>query len=224
LSNYQNYELYLSKTEYVDSSPDLLRLCRVLEERSKNKKEAAVAVFYWVRDIKWGFSPIYKASEALRRREEPQICVSKAILQVALLRNLGIPARFHYWVIKFSNNVINAINELIFKGERRKFRNAKLHHVAAEVYLGEWIIADSTIDKGLKPVFQPNEWNGEESVLIKGFDLLKDCGVYADVPREVIEISKGRDLPLFLKPFYPLIMRRMSKQINQLLDRIRSLG
>ena len=224
MSNYQEHKLYLNKTEYVDSSPDLLRLCRELEDRSRNKKEAAVAAFYLVRDIKWGFSPIYKASEALRRREEPQICISKAILQVAIFRNLGIPARFHYWVIKFSDDVINSINRLIFREGRRKFRNAELHHVAAEVYLGEWFVADSTIDKGLEPVFRPNEWDGEESVFIIGFDFIKDCGIYADVLRDVIEISKGRYLSLYLKSFYPLIMRKMSKKINQLLDRIRSLG
>ncbi|RLG41138.1 MAG: hypothetical protein DRO05_04740 [Thermoproteota archaeon] len=68
--------------------------------------------FYFVRDIKWGASPIYRASEALRRKDEPRICVSKAILQLALCRNIEIPARFHYWRVKFSEEVVRRINEL----------------------------------------------------------------------------------------------------------------
>ncbi len=220
----QKYRQYLEETEHVDSSPDLLKLCKELEENSRNKREAAVAIFYLVRDIKWGASRIYRASEVLKRKGEPQICVNKAILQVALCRNLGIPARFHYWIIKFSDEVIKAINELLFKERRHKFRNAELHHVAAEIYLGKWIVTDSTIDKDLKPIFQPNEWNGEENALIRGFDFIRDRGVYVDVPRDLIEISKGKALPTYLRPFYPLIKGKINRQINQLLDRIQSLN
>ena len=216
-------EPYLRRTKYVDSSPDLLRLCEKIREHSRDEVEAAVAVFYFIRDIKWGASPIYRASEALRRKEEPQICVSKAILQVALCRNIGIPARFHYWKVKFSDEVVRRINELFFSGERRKFRNAELHHVTAEVYLGEWFVADATIDKGLEPIFRANEWNGRESVLINGFDFIEDYGVYTDVPKEVIEVSRGKGLPFYMRPFFPLIMRSMNKRINQLLDCIRSM-
>jgi len=223
LSN-ANSSKYLSETPYVDSSPELLRLCEKIRRQSSSKRDAAIAVFYIVREIKWGASPIYRASEALKRRKEPQICVSKAALQVALCRKLGIPARFHYWRVRFSDEVVRRINDLLFRESRRKFRNAELHHVAAEVYLGSWIVADATIDKGLEPVFTSNEWDGERDAYIKGFDFLEDCGVYADVPKAVIEICGGRGLPFYLRPFSPLIMRAVNRWINDLLDRIRSLN
>jgi len=108
----RGFEQYLRATKYVDSSPELLRLCEKIRENSRDEIESAISVFYFVRDIKWGASPIYRASEALRRKDEPRICVSKAILQLALCRNIEIPARFHYWRVKFSEEVVRRINEL----------------------------------------------------------------------------------------------------------------
>ena len=218
------FSAYLSETRYVDSSPDLLRLCGEIGARSRGEREAAVAVFYTVREIRWGASPIYRASEALRRRDEPQICVSKAVLQVALCRKLGIPARFRYWRVRFSDEVVEKINDLFFRESRRKFRGAELHHVAAEVFLGRWIVADATIDPGLRPVFRPSEWDGESDAYIDGFVFLEDRGAYADVPEAVVRLCSGGGLPLYLRPLHPIISRIANRWINDLLDRIRSIG
>jgi len=78
-------------------------------------------------------------------------------------------------------------------------------------------VADATIDKGLEPIFLVNEWDGR-SVLINGFDFIEDCGVYANVPREV---SRGKGLPPYIRPFFPLLMRSFNRRINELLERIR---
>ena len=68
---------------------------RELTENANSPEEAALSIFTFVRDsILFGLDfPDTRASETLERGYG--FCVTKTNLQIALLRSVGIPARFH---------------------------------------------------------------------------------------------------------------------------------
>ena len=208
---------------YVDSSKELIDFVSKVKSLSSNSIGVAQYIFGFVKEIKWGASPIYKASQAFRKRNKPQICVSKAILQVALCRIAGIPARFHCWKIRFSQNVVDTINEALFRDSTRKFRNLELYHVAAEVYLNSWLIADATVDEALHPVFPLNTWNGKSDAYQKGFEIIEDYGSSVDVPEIALKANKLK-APFYLKPFSPLMAFLINRQINSLLEKLRQIS
>lgn len=70
-----------------------------------------------------------------------------------------------------------------------------------------WIVADATVDFELHRVFRVNEWDGVRDIYLGFFEFLDDLGSFRDVPRFVVEASRGRLLPFCLRLFAPLIMR-----------------
>lgn len=215
---------YLKPTKYADITPEVQALAARLTKGTSDDRTKALAIFHFVRDLKFGGSPIYSASKAVKRLKRPLICVSKAILQVALLRSVGIPARFHTWRGKFSEGVSKKISELLslrggsFKSSR------EIYHVAAEVYLGKWIVADATVDGALRKVIRPSEWDGKEDVFMKDFEVLEDLGSSADIPPEIIDLEAGRFLPLHLRLLYPLFKRGFYRKLNRVFERARRMG
>ncbi|MHA1470496.1 MAG: transglutaminase-like domain-containing protein [Candidatus Asgardarchaeia archaeon] len=215
-------EPYLEPTKYVDITQEIRRFAERLIEGSTCNINAAIRIFNFIRDLKFGASPIYKASEVLRNRNKPLICVSKAILQVALYRSIGIPSRFHTWKVKFSDETVAKINNLLFSKSKKKFRGDRIiYHVAAEVYLDKWIVADATIDSKLNKVFDVHEWNGRDDYLLKGFTFLEDLGTSKDVPKLVLDVTSGKGLPVHLRVIYPVLMKIFNRKLNSFLEKIR---
>ena len=213
---------FLSSSKYADITPEVRNLAEKLSKGTKNKREAAIKIFYFIRDLKFGASPIYKASEVLKHLNQPLICASKAALQVACCRALGIPSRFHTWKVSVSDDVISKINELLFAKSKRKFKKGGiLFHVSTEVFLDRWIIADATIDRSLNLIFKIKDWDGETDVLLDGFEYLEDLGSSIDIPEIVIKFSKGSYLPFYLRPFAPFIMNMFNRRLNLIFKRIR---
>ena len=211
---------YLASSGYVNLTREIKVFAQKLTAESSSPIEAAVTVFYFIRDLKWGASPIYKASEALRKRNKPLICVSKAVLQVALCRALGIPSRLHYWLIKPSQRTICKINELLFSQGRMRFREEMpLYHMAAEIFLERWVIADATVDKGLRKVFEINEWDGTRDVYLSGFEYVDDLGSFRDVPQFVVDASRGKLLPLYLRPLAPIVLKIYNRSLNSIFEK-----
>ena len=158
---------------------------------TKDRVGRAIKVFNFVRDLKFGASPIYCASQVLKHLNEPLICTSKAALQVACYRALGLPSRFHVWQVRVSDEAVHRINELLFADSERKFSGSLvLHHVAAEVFIGRWIICDATIDSSLCSVFKIPNWDGKSDVFMDGFDYLKDLGSFRDIPKFVVKLNE----------------------------------
>ena len=215
-------ESYLKPTRYVDITQEIRELAERLVNGSQNTLDAAIRIFNFVRDLKFGASPIYKASEVLRNKDKPLICVSKAILQVSLYRSIGIPSRFHTWKVRLSDETIAKMNKLLFPDSKKKFRgNRTIYHVAAEVYLDRWITADATIDRGLSKIFDVSEWNGHDDYLLKGFTFLEDLGTSEDIPQVVLDVTSGKGLPIYLRIIYPILAKVFNKKLNALLEEIR---
>lgn len=87
---------FLAATPMCDSGTSTVRtLAEVVTRDAGDTREAAVALFYWIRDrIEYTMGDWnWKASETLRLRKGT--CSNKANLLVAMARSLGIPAGFH---------------------------------------------------------------------------------------------------------------------------------
>ena len=91
----EELEKYLRASELCDcDNPIVKATAEKITEAAKTSKDAAIRIFYFVRDeIPLAFLDPWKtASETLRLCKGS--CLTKATLQVALLRSVGIPARF----------------------------------------------------------------------------------------------------------------------------------
>jgi len=95
--------LFLRASEPCDSNHPVVKATAAkITEEAETPKDAAIGIFYFVRDkIPLAIVHPWKtASETLKIGRGS--CLTKATLQVALLRSVGIPARFR--VIEFKGN------------------------------------------------------------------------------------------------------------------------
>jgi len=164
-----------------------------ISAEAKTPKDAAISIFYFVRDkISLSFLDPWKtASETLRIGKGS--CLTKATLQVALLRSVGIPARFR--IMEFKGN-----DPEEWEGILPKFAVSRMPerfpHYFAEVHLEDrWIMADATFDKALLPNIE--DWNGEKDVCsIKCEAILLDLGASASIEEEAKKLDELYRIPV----------------------------
>lgn len=188
-------EEYLGATELVNSSHPFVRSAALeVVGEAETPRDAAVRIFYFVRD-KIPFaavSPWKTASETLRIRKGS--CLTKATLQAALLRSLGIPGRFR--VLEFKGN-----DPAEWEGILPLFSVSRLpdrwRHIFVEVYLeGKWIMADATFDKALVP--DTDDWDGEtDACCIAPEAVLSDLGAYVSVEDEARKLDEAYKAPVY---------------------------
>lgn len=187
---------FLKPSELCDS--DSLLVKSTAEEITKNAripKEAAIEIFYFVRDeIQLAFvDPTKTASDTLRLAKGS--CLTKATLQVALLRAIGIPARFR--VMEFKGNDPDEWEGILPSFAVSRMPN-QFPHYLAEVYIsGEWIMADATFDKSL--IADIEDWNGEDDVCsIQDKAILADIGAFAFIEEEARKLDELYRVPALL--------------------------
>jgi transglutaminase-like putative cysteine protease len=189
-------EDFLRPSELCDSDNPLVKLtAEEITKNSKTPKDAAIEIFYFVRDkIPLAFvNPYTTASETLRLRKGS--CFTKATLQMALLRAVGIPARFR--VMEFKGNDPNEwegiLPSLVVSRMPEQFP-----HYFAEVHIeGRWIMADATFDKSL--IADIEGWNGEEDVCsIEEEAILSDMGAFAFIEEEARKLDEIYRVPALL--------------------------
>jgi len=184
-----NLDDYLKPTKMCDSDNQIvIRKAQVLTGSAPTEKEKAKAIFYFIRDeIEFLIDPYFKtASNTLKKAHG--FCVSKSNLQIALLRAINIPARYHIvhlnadctkplfpnWIVKNSPPIID-------------------HHPICECYLnGKWIACDTTLDKDLiegviakglydKEFFPRIDWDGENDLEIFNPWKVADVGYFTNL-------------------------------------------
>ncbi len=185
---------YLSHTYFLDyEHPAMQDLVSGLSHLP-DKKQQAIGLYYKIRD-RWRYNPYcisldkdaYKAS-AISIKEEGH-CIEKAILMVAGLRALHIPARLH--LAKVKNHI--GVDRLV-----EKFGTNELSpHGMVNLYLhGKWIKVSPAFNRELceKCGVDPLEFDGENDSVFQQFDrqgnrfmeYLEDYGHFEDVPVEFI--------------------------------------
>lgn len=178
---------FLKPSEFCDcNSSEVQKLAKELTKDASDTKEAAIKIFFYVRDqIKFGYPSLGKASEVLRRGYGT--CSSKANLQVALLRSVGISTRFQLQSINarvlFENKVPPPFRDEEFSGE--------VTHYSAEVYLnGKWLVADTTFDKEIDPE-RAIDWNGEtHAMILSKKEILQELGTKENLDHVFIRREK----------------------------------
>jgi transglutaminase-like putative cysteine protease len=193
---------YIMPTKYCNADDHaVISKAEELANDAKNPSEAALIAHTWVRDrFLFGFTPVdEKASETLDATHG--WCVTKTNLQVAMLRALGIPARFHQVVL--SKKVLK---DLISGPMYMVIKDPIWFHPFCECYLdGRWIACDLWIDRHTyqaalnagaysRDYFPTVEWNGKDDLNIIGHWQQEDRGTltnYDQVVEEVVEAFKA---------------------------------
>jgi hypothetical protein len=189
-------EDFLKPSELCDSdNPQVKSTAEKITKNALKPKDAAIEIFYFVRDkIPLAFvNPNKTASETLRIGKGS--CFTKATLQLALLRSIGIPARFR--ILKFRGNDPDEW-EGIVPNIAVSMIPEQFPHYLVEVYIeGRWIMADATFDKALLPDIE--DWNGVDDVCsIEAKAILSDGGAFAFIEGEARRLDELYKVPVFL--------------------------
>jgi transglutaminase-like putative cysteine protease len=135
---------YLAADELVQSDhPEVVEAARRAIGSATDPREKAVRIFDWIRDgIEYCIEADRPSLDVLR--EGRGVCVTKALLHVAVLRAAGVPARLGH--VDFRADALRAM----FPGEYVD-QQPEVYplHTFAEVLLdGEWVTCDATVDAG----------------------------------------------------------------------------
>jgi len=182
---------YLEATKLLDyHSEEIQEIIQEFKDASLSEKEKATAVYLKIRD-NWRYNPYvisldeerYKASNIAKKPDGH--CVDKAVLLIAALRALGIPARLR--LAKVTNHI--AVERLT-----EKFgTNILTPHGMVDVFLeGQWVKATPAFNKELCALnnVAPLEFDGTTDSVFQEYnddgaqfmEYLEDYGHFPDVP------------------------------------------
>jgi hypothetical protein len=214
---------YLKPTEFCDcTSNEIQQKAEELTKSASSTKEAAKNIFYFVRDqclFTVGRSDV-KASETLKIKEG--YCITKTNLQIALLRAVQIPARYHQVVLD-KEILKNLISNTFYKMMPQRI----WFHPWCECYLsGKWIACDLFLDRDIyqaavkhgyisKEKMPFLDWDGETDLKIATPWILEDVGThssYDEVSKKVVEDNK---LPNFLVKLLFSFFNRYTKKLRK---------
>jgi hypothetical protein len=179
----EGLDRYLECTELCDwENPEVMRASEDITKGTASSEEAALKIFYFVRDeIAFSISGSRtRASQTLKSRAGE--CGTKTNLHVALLRALGIPARFH--VSRCRSEALEGVipNWLL------KRMPPVVSHFWPEVHvLGRWVACEGLFDKKLYQALLDRgninrqqiptiEWDGNTDLILLKHWLVKDLG------------------------------------------------
>lgn len=187
---------FVLPTKYCNADdPRVISKAEELTANANDPRAAALEIHAWIRDrFLFGFTPVdEKASETLGGTLG--WCVTKTNLQIAMLRALGIPARFHQVVLSKA-----ALKDLISGPMYMVIKDPIWFHPWCECYLeGKWITCDLWIDRHTHQaalqagVYDPSyfpgvEWNGKDDLNIVEHWLQEDRGTMASYDQVVEEV------------------------------------
>jgi transglutaminase-like putative cysteine protease len=182
---------FLAATPMCDAGDASVRDTAVEVTRdARTPREAAVALFYWVRDQvtytmgDWN----WRASETLRLRRGT--CSNKANLMVAMARSIGIPAGFHVQFVTTPSYFSGSFIPLV----QRSVRDKAIHVYVTLFLDGRWVKCDPTDDKALSdaieeivPHAKAFDFDGEHDAVIPFAEgsVLSDHGPFPDIDADL---------------------------------------
>ncbi len=178
---------FLQSSKLCDHDNDLVRQTAAdLIQEARTPQEAAVKIYYFVRDdIKHEWVPMGQGASATLRSRAGD-CWPKSILQVALLRAAGIPARYR-WLEYRKHLFAGLVPTAVYKGLADPFP----FHVLAEAYLGNrWIKADATFDRILRPD-RAMDWDGSTDLIaLRPDEITRDLGFTTSFEERLPQIEE----------------------------------
>jgi transglutaminase-like putative cysteine protease len=152
---------YLAADELIQADHhEIVATVRRITEGAQGERERCVRIFSWIRDsIAYCIEADRSALEVLR--EGRGVCVTKAVLHVALLRAGGVPARLGH--ADYRADILRAMFPESYMDRQPEVY--PMHTFAEALLDGEWITCDATIDRpfGEDFGFAVNEFDGVHS-------------------------------------------------------------
>ncbi len=197
---------FLQATDLLDADHPAVKVyAEHITNGARLDMQKAVRIYYMVRDS-WKYNPYnvnmsadaLRASSILARREGH--CLDKAILMIALLRAVGVPARLR--LAKVRNHI--AAERLV-----EIFGTDELTpHGYVEVWLNDnWVKATPAFNQELceKLGVEVLNFDGRNDSVFQEFDkaegkfmeYLEDYGAFADVPLDFIIANLKEHYPRF---------------------------
>ncbi len=212
---------YLAATALCDcDNPWLRGLAAEITQGAETPTEKAMRVFEYVRDhVRFGLAfSRSKASQTLKRGYGE--CGTKTNAQVALLRAIGIPARFRR--VRAKSEVLHGlILEFVYKQIP-----PTASHFWAECYLdGRWVSCEALLDRPLyegmlraglltKAQIPTIDWDGHSDLVLLGPWITEDLGHLPGYDEALAALIRNKeDIPplwferLIAPWFYPLNLR-----------------
>jgi len=193
----KNMKEYLEPTEFCNcNNQEIITMAKELTKNDKTPKEMALSIFHFVRDqITFMLSENDKASETLKKRFGD--CGTKTNLQVALLRAVNIPAKYHIASLR-KECLKDIVSETLYKLSPSVISD----HPWCECYLAEkWVSCDTLFDKALtegiykKSIHTEEEiptidWDGENDLNTMTTWMIEDKGTIPSIDDLFIEAQK----------------------------------
>jgi transglutaminase-like putative cysteine protease len=211
-----NLEEYLQPSALCDfdRSPRIRTKARELTKDCHTRKQKFQRLFDYVKELPYGLEDWdVTASETLAKGWG--MCSGKSNLLVALLRSLGIPARYRIYRIRAEVNLWIEVTAESALSQRMGAAPSQQDHVDCEVRLGKWHpcdpARDTPLERGMKALDLPLE-------------------------REIIPDASGRINYTILANFDNWAKQRQSRRmvrqdraetfarVNEQFSRIRALG
>jgi hypothetical protein len=211
-----NRSTYLQPSELCDfdSSHQVKQKAFELTRDCRNRQARFERIFAFVKELPYGFEDWdLKASDVLKKGWG--MCSGKTNLLVAMLRSVGIPARYRVYLIRADSALWDRLGNASGQSGRLEELGEERDHVDCEVWLGNWRVCDP----------------GRDSAMEKG--ILKLGGT---LERHIVTDEKGRAIYLRLAVFDRWARQRQSRRafrdgradvftaINRGLDQLRKLG
>jgi hypothetical protein len=200
---------YAAATKMCDCDNPWLRIkVEEIIDGANTPEEEALKIFYHVRD-NVHFSLAYsrsKASQILKRGYGE--CGNKTNAQVAMLRAVGIPARYR-WVQAKTAVLDHLIEDFVYK-----HMPSVASHFWCQCYLnGKWVSCEILFDKLLydgmlkeglltKEQVPTIDWDGKTDLILLKPWITEDCGYLASYDDAIkrLQTSKEGMLPLWIEP------------------------
>lgn len=182
---------FVAATQMCDAGSEAIHAAALeITRGTRTQREAAVALFYWVRDeVEYTMGDWnWRASETLRLRKGT--CSNKANLMVAMARALGIPAGFHIQYVTTDSYFRGAFIPLI----QRSVRDRAIHVYVTLWLDGRWVKCDPTDDKALcdsidqvVPHATTLDFDGEHDAMLpfREGSVLSDRGPFSDIDADL---------------------------------------
>jgi hypothetical protein len=214
---------YVNPTELCDcDSEEIKQKAEELTKDASSPKEAAMRIFNFVRDkilFAIGRTDL-KASKTLK--DGKGYCVTKTNLQIALLRAIGIPARYHQVVLDKK-----VLKGLVSDSFYNRLEGNIWFHPWCECYLsGKWIACDLYLDKATYNATVKNgiiskekmptiDWDGETDLKIAAPWILEDVKIHSSYDEVSKKVMKEAPVPYFLMKLAFIQSNRYTKKLRE---------
>lgn len=203
----------LASDDFIDADHPAVRAFAQRNAAGLPPREAAVALYYAVRDG-YRYTPwrvalrpdAFRASALLERAPPEGHCIDKALLLAAACRALTIPARLHF------ANVRNHIGTA--RLQARLGSDLLVYHGYVEIWLGRrWVAATPAFNQALceRLGVAPLEFDGENDSIFQPFDeeagrfmeYVTDHGSHTTLPFHAMIAEWARHYPSITADGWP---------------------